>query len=119
MTEAWSEPGLPRRALGLSSIDGDVPSAAAVETAIVRPARRWLTKNVVDQLWSTSIHTRQASLLRNEGGRDPHPVAIAVVWAAEADRADLRAGRAVQDLRGRRVHFVVHGKRGLRRGPIR
>jgi len=39
MMAPWSEPGLPRRASGLSAIDGNAPSAVAVVTVVTRPAR--------------------------------------------------------------------------------
>jgi hypothetical protein len=65
MTAEWSEPGLPRRVLGSSSIEGNTPSAAAVVTAVVRPARKWLTK-----MWSINSgrpqYTRQK---RGSSGR--------------------------------------------------
>ena len=64
-------------------------------------------QHVVDQLAPPGVHPGPALPGRDQRGHVPQPRRIALVGPVVARSADLRAGRAEQDLRGRRLHLVV------------
>ena len=71
MTGAWSEPGLPRRALGLSSIDGNAPSAAVVVTAVVR---LWVPETRIDLVSDPAWSSGAGASERGAGSASERPV---------------------------------------------
>ena len=117
-TGRWSDPAASRRAAGLAVMDGIGPAASVVTAPSRDQADQGVAdQDVIDQLAAALELAGEPLRLGDPGGEVPQPLPVALVGLIEPACADLRSGRPVEDLGGRRLRAVVevpqHHHRGL------
>ncbi len=64
-------------------------------------------QQVVDEFTTSPVDTREALALWDQQSQVPQPLPVALVRLVEPTRANLRAGRAVQELRSGGLRLIV------------